>query len=159
MRKALEQLAKATLADAAFLLEMAPAPTRAVMLAGGALKNVPFMREISYIIGLIDSNIWIDFVLGLPMLGWARHAPTMMRRDRVPEESIEDFMARSTEHNQKLIRRTKQSGDPKLDYEAWRKSMEEVDMGIMSKPVYSMEELGRSDVCLVRRHGFVGDAW
>ena len=70
-----------------------------------------------------------------------------------PEEDINDFVANSSEHNLKLIRRTKPSTDQHLDREAWRKSLEEVDLGLLSGPVYSLHELEMKHPCLVRRHG------
>ena len=85
----------------------------------GPLKNIPFMREISYIIGTVDPQLMPDFVLGLPMMGWAQHAPTQAQRDRMPEESVEDFVMQSEQHNKKLLRRTKPSADAALDVEAW----------------------------------------
>ena len=153
MSEALGALASATQQEAAWLAARVPAPTRAVMLAGGPLKNVPFMREISAIIGTVDANLFVDFVLGIPMLGWALHAPTQMRRDREPEETVEDLLARSQAKNLKLISRTRASGDERLDREAWRKTMEEMEMGLMSPPVFSLADLGLSQCCLVRRHG------
>ena len=153
MSVALEALATATRSEAAWLAARVPAPTRAVMLAGGPLKNVPFMREISAIIGTVDSNLFVDFVFGLPMLGWALHAPTQMRRDRVPEETVQDLLSRSQAQSQRLISRTRASGDEQLDSEAWRKTMEEVEMGLLSPPVSSLADLGMEQCCLVRRHG------
>ena len=106
------------------------------------IENVAFMREISAIIGTLDSNLFVDFVLGLPMLGWALHAPTQMRRDREPEETVQDLLSRSHAQNQKLISRTRAFSDEQLDWEAWQKTMEEVEMGILSPPASSIADLG-----------------
>ena len=153
MMLALDQLAAATLEDAQFLASKVPWPTLQVMEAGGPLKNIPFMREITFIIGTVDPQLMPDFVLGLPMMGWAQHAPTQAQRDRQPEESILEFVEQSEQHNKKLLRRTKPSADATLDVEAWEKSMEEVKLGLLSQPVDNLEKLGMANPCLVRRHG------
>ena len=49
--------------------------------------------------------------------------------------------------------RTKPSSDDTLDEEAWKKSMEEVELGLLSHPVDSLDKLDMENPCLVRRHG------
>ena len=80
MTEALEALALATADDSNFLATQVPWPTLQVMRAGGPLKNIPFMREVSYLIGTVDPQLLPDFVFGLPMMGWAQHEPTQMER-------------------------------------------------------------------------------
>ena len=48
----------------------------------------------------------------------------------------------------------KVSSDLTLDTETWDKSMEKVDLDILSALVYSASELSFSDLCLLRRHDF-----
>ena len=153
MHEALAHLAEATHAEADWPAEMAPLTTRPVLAAGGPVKNLAFMREIMTVAGAIDANLLVDFAHGLPMLGWAAHAPTQMRRDRLPEYSVDDLEANSEQQNRRLIHRTRASGDKELDRRAWAKTIEEVELGILSSPVSSLAQLGMPARCLVRRHG------
>ena len=91
------------------------------------MKNLPFMREIAYMMGTIDARLLVDFVLGLPMLGWACQAPSQIQRERLPEYSIDELLAQSEHQNRRLIARTKASGDAELDRRAWAKTVEEVE--------------------------------
>ena len=153
MLVALQALADSTMAEAALLHERAPHPTQKVLTAGGPLRNIPFMREISHIIGHPDHNLLADYTLGLPMLGWALHAPTMVERFHPPETTITDLKANSRAHNQRLTQRTKPSNDAVLDEVAWQKSLDEVALGILTPPVYDLSDLNMDTPCLVRRHG------
>ena len=49
-----------------------------------AKRNVAFMREVSFICKGLDYNLVLDYVFGLPMLGWARHSPVMLQRRSGP---------------------------------------------------------------------------
>ena len=51
------------------------------------------------------------------------------------------------------MRSTKASLDPKLDEEAYKKTMAEVDRGVIRGPFGSMEEVPLEDIALVPRHG------
>ena len=42
-------------------------------------RNIAFMREVTFISEGMDSNLFVDYVFGLPMLGWARHSPVMLQ--------------------------------------------------------------------------------
>ena len=53
------------------------------------------------------------------MVGWALHAPTMVERFHPPETTVTDLKTNSTEHNNKLINRTKPTTDAVLDKVAW----------------------------------------
>ena len=61
--------------------------------ASGPVRNVLFLREISHMCGNVDSSLWPDYVLGLPAVGWASHAPTQIQREHVPSSKIQDLFA------------------------------------------------------------------
>ena len=126
MIHALQTLARATTLEAARLYDLAPEPTQRVLISGGPLKNVPFMREVSFVTGCADHNLLPDSILGLPMLGWALQAPTMTERQHLPNTTIDDLKTNAPTHNTTLIHRTRPSTDPTLDRTAWEKSMDEV---------------------------------
>ena len=65
MVKALDALAEATLDDARFLAARVPWPTLQVLEAGGPLKNIPFMREVSQVIGTVDPPAHAGLCLGI----------------------------------------------------------------------------------------------
>ena len=122
-------------------------------MAGGPLKSIALMRGIGFVIGSPDRELFVQYVLGLPMLGWARHAPTMARRVHYPTDDVESFIREAPDRNTVLISRTKASRDAALDEAAWTKSLEEVDLGILSPPVYDLSDLPFLAPCLVRRRG------
>ena len=41
-------------------------------------RNIPFCRELSFIVRFPDLMLWPDYLLGMPMVRWARRAPTMV---------------------------------------------------------------------------------
>ena len=45
-------------------------------------RNIPFCRELSFIARFPDQMLWPNYLLGMPMAGWARRAPTMVPRER-----------------------------------------------------------------------------
>ena len=153
MLAALQKLAAATATEAEWLYTHAPAPTQRVLVAGGPLRNVPFMREISHVIAHEDHALISDYCLGLPMVGWALQAPTMVERFHPPMTTVTDLKSNATEHNDRLINRTRPTTDTVLDLVAWTKSMDEVALGLLSEPVYLITELSVKAPCLVRRHG------
>ena len=89
-------------------------------------RNVAFMREISFICGGQDANLFIDYVSGLPMMGWARHSTTMMARISRPPRAFpasDDEVAAS---NKIALAKARSTGDVKLDAMAWEKTSNEI---------------------------------
>ena len=60
------------------------------------------------------------------MLGWAPGADGLMHRVRQPQISMEEFLLGCPERNQRLIAKTRPSGDTVLDDEAYKKTISEV---------------------------------
>ena len=61
-----------------------------------AKRNVAFMREVTFIAAGLDPNLMIDYVFGLPMLGWARHSPIMVQRQSAPPRARGHLLRRSS---------------------------------------------------------------
>ena len=85
-------LAAATMYEAGELCQHPPRPTQAVPQAGGPSRNVPYMHEISFIIGHGDSSVCTDCILGHPTVKWALHAPTRVPREHWPVSTIQDLL-------------------------------------------------------------------
>ena len=98
--------------------------TKTVLQASGPVRNVPFVREISYLAGNVDSSLWPDNVLGLPTVGWALHAPTQSQLDHLASSTIQHLLANVEIKNKRVISRTRPPSDPVLDEEAWSKTKE-----------------------------------
>ena len=90
-------------------------------------RNVAFMREVTYMCLGLDSNFMVDFVFGLPMMGWARHSPVMQQREsnvsRARRPSPEEVLA----ENRIALERAKPSRDPRVDELAWDKTKAEFE--------------------------------
>ena len=111
MRYALRLLAAPTMDEGVELCRHAPRPTQAVLKGGGPLRNFPFMRSISYIIGSMDPSLFTDYVLGLATLGCALHAPTQVPREHWHVFMIQDLLANADAHNKRMISRTRPSSN------------------------------------------------
>ena len=74
--KELEILAVACDSDNKLILKAVHPYIRPIV----AKRNFAFMREVTYLCQGFDFNLVIDYVFGLPMLGWARHSPIMLQR-------------------------------------------------------------------------------
>ena len=87
-----------------------------------AKRNVAFMREVTFIAAGLDPNLMIDYVFGLPMLGWARHSPVMVQRQSDPPRSERPSPEEIVEENKIALERAKPSRSEKLDELAWAKT-------------------------------------
>jgi len=76
-----------------------------------------------------------------------------MKRTKPPERPLNEFTETRHERNEKILRSTKASNDPKLDGEAYAKTMAEVERGVLKGPFESLEEILLDDIALVPRHG------
>jgi len=105
-----------------------------------ASKSICLMREITFIVQGPDFNFLVDYVLGMPKLGWASHAPGAVVRGSPPEADMQSLSQGREEHNQKLLRQAAPTGDPELDKLSWKKSKAEFDAHALIGPFYSLEE-------------------
>ena len=75
----------------------------------------------------LDSNLMVDFVFGLPMMGWARHSPIMQHREsnvpRARRPSPDEVLA----GNRIALDSAKPSRDPRVDELAWDKTNAEFE--------------------------------
>ena len=67
--------------------------------------------------------------------------------------SIAELTEDTEEHNQMIIKRTRAAKDKALDWEAWRKTEEELALGILLGPFLSLDSVPVRLVRLIRRIG------
>ena len=139
--------------EATVLRDLAPEPTQRVLVAGGPTRNIPFMREIAYVVSSPDYAALGDYCIGLQMLGWAQPAPGMLARTVYPMSTINTLLETSQPRNERIHRRVKASDDAELDARAWDKTKEEIQLGLVSSPCYSFSDLPWPSFALVRRRG------
>ena len=96
------------------------------------------MREVDWLCGKVDAEILGQFMVGLPMLGWAYQGTHMQEKLRMPEITLEQFLEGADARNRKLIERTGPSNDELLDQHAWQKTEEEIQLGILSGPYLNL---------------------
>ena len=128
-------------------------PSVVTVLRAIGVKNVAFMREVAFVCGSMDIASPAFLFIGISMLGWAPSAEGLMERVRIPESSIDEFLTERESRNAKILKAVKSIGDGELDEEAYKKTLEERDLGVLRGPYSSMEELPLEDIALVPRHG------
>ena len=129
------------------------APSVATVLRAFGIKDVVLMRGLAFTCRSLDISSPAYLLIGLPMMRWAPGAEGLMRRIKPPNCSIAEFLRTKDERNAKILRSTKASSDPKLDEEAYKKTMAEVDRGVLQGPFESMEAVPLQNIALVPRHG------
>ena len=82
-------------------------------------RNVAFMRELTFICPGLDPNLMVDFVFGLPMLGWARHSPVMLQRVSEPANSMRPTCDEILKENRIALERAQPSKNSNVDALAW----------------------------------------
>ena len=93
-----------------------------------APRNVVLMKELDFVCGRGDVLLWCDYCSGLPMLGYARHSPTMMQRpSKPPDPPLSDEELDLA--NASCIKKIGPSGNADLDHMAWAKTCEEFTNG------------------------------
>lgn len=128
-------------------------PTVSIVVHAFGVKNVALTREVAYSCNSCDITSPSYLLLGLPMMGRSPAAEGLMKRVRLPERTMSDFMDGRMQCNQKLLSATESSGDAELDNEAYSKTMAEVERGVLKGPFHILEEIPLDDVALVPRHG------
>ena len=66
---------------------------------------------------------------------------------------MDEFLGERRQRNEKLTASTKASGDAKLDEETYKKTMAEVERGVLRGPYNALNEMPFDDVALILRHG------
>ena len=92
-------------------------------------------------------------LIGLLMLGWAPGPDGLMPRLKPPSRSVTDFRQSREKRNEKILNSIKASADAELQAEAFRKTMDEADRGVLVGPYLTVEDIPLPEIALVPRHG------
>ena len=114
-------------------------------------RNVAFMREVRFVCNIGDCNLFVDYVFGLPMLGWARHSPLLCQRTTNIPRSDRPTDAEIEANNIEVLRKARPAKDPKVDIMAWAKTEVELNKGTAIGPYYSFAALPRGRKRLLNR--------
>jgi hypothetical protein len=110
------------------LIRLCEPSVQKVLRAFGT-KNIVLMRELAYLCGTRDILSPCAMLIGLPMLGWAPGAEGLMARMRHPTMTLDEFLAGRLERNEKLVKKTRASGDDELDAETYDKTVNKMERG------------------------------
>ena len=114
-------------------------------------RNVAFMREVRFVCDIQDPNLFVDYVFGLPMMGWARHSPLLMQRVTDAPRSERPTNEQIKCENAEVLAKTRPSRDPKVDVLAWTKTSVELDNGTVMGRYYSLADLPVGEPRLLSR--------
>ena len=120
--------------ETAALISMCEEGVRSVLCSGGFVKHVALMREIGFVVGTPDWGAVPALLVGLRAMGTMAPVPAMMIRVRSAECSIDDFWDARACRNEAVMRMVRPSGDHMLDALSMKKSLEEVDRGVLLGP-------------------------
>ena len=120
-----------------------------------AKRNIAFMREVNYLCDGVDYNLVVDYVFGLPMMGWARHSPVMLQRKSDPPRAERPSSRQIAAENAIALSRAKPSYSAVLDKLAWEKTQKEFGHFSMLGPYYSLAELPNGEPRLLNRFGIL----
>ena len=109
-----------------------------------AKRNAVFMTEVTFLCGGLDLNLMVDYVFGLPMMGWARHSPTMVQRTTRPPRAEKPSEEDILKENQVALQRAKPSKDPEADRLSWDKTKSEFKNSTMLGPYYDLDTIPRT---------------
>ena len=98
-------------------------------------RMVPFCREVSYCIAWMDLGLWPDYVMGLPMTGWACHSLAFPGKLTLPSTELAEITKVDTIHNAKVLSSVSSTGDTKLDMASWNKSLKEFECQTLIGPL------------------------
>lgn len=79
------------------------------------LRNVVFMTEVRCICGIGDFNSFLDYTLGLPMMGWARHSQLLCQCVTAPPRASRPSSEQVLAGNAVVLTKAKPSCNPKQD--------------------------------------------
>ena len=92
------------------------------------------MREIAYVCGARNILSLALLLIGIPMIGWSPVAEGLMERSKPPEVAVDDFFNERHVRNAKIMMKVKPSKDMELDAETFKKTMMEVERGVLVGP-------------------------
>ena len=118
-------------------------------------RNIALMREVTFVCQGLDYNLMLDYVCGLPMLGWARHSPIMLQMQSEPPRAELPSKTEVVEQNKIALTRAKPSYSPVLDRLAWEKTQKEFENFSMMGPYYSLAQLPDGHPRLLNRFGIL----
>ena len=128
-----------------------------------AVRNIAFFREVAYLVEGVDLNLTVDYVFGLPMMGWARHSPVMQQRASRPsrcERPSKEEAAAAAAANMVALERARPSRDPRADLLSLEKTEAKLECHTMIGHLYGLGEVPRGDpillnsfVCCFELHG------
>ena len=95
----------------------------------------------------------VDFLFGIPMMGWARHSPIMMQRDSAYPRGHRPSDAEIVEENRIALERAKPSTYPRVDALSWKQTKAEFVKETMKGPYSNLAEVPAflPDSCAVPR--------
>ena len=120
-----------------------------------AKRNMAFMREVNYLCDGVDYNLVVDYVFGLPMMGWARHSPVMLQRKSDPPRAERPSPKQIEAENAIALSRAKPSKSAALDKLSWEKTQKEFANGSMKGPYYALDALPCGIPRLLNRFGLL----
>ena len=108
------------------------------------------MRELNFVMRLPDALIMLDLVHGLPMVGWARHSPTLFQKQsEAPLPSMS--AAELARQNKFMMTKVEPTGDAELDEAGWLETKAEFDNGTLLGPFDSTADIPVKNVQLLPR--------
>ena len=119
-------------------------------------RNVCLARELQYVCWTDDFTCVSDYVIGKPILGWARRAYGQKRKTTVPERELSELISNADENNPRMIRRAQGSDDPSLNEAVDMKVKEEIDLEALAGPYERVDDAVTDSSCavlIVPRHG------
>ena len=150
-----KKLSELAWAESALLLPLVHKWIRPVV----ARRNVVLMRELTFVCGEVDAVLMCDYVFGMPMLGWARHSPTMLQRTTRPPRAELPTPAENLVENRSALERAKPSRDHEADTLSWKKTKAEFEKQTMVGPFYAVSDLPGSpsleDIRILNRFGIL----
>ena len=114
-------------------------------------RNIAFMREVRYVCCIGDFNIMLDYIFGLPMMGWARHSPLLCQKTTAPPRADKPSREQISDNNAVVMAKAKASTIPEQDLLSWEKTDAEFQAGTMLGPYYAIGHLPGTDPRLLNR--------
>ena len=78
-------------------------------------RNIAFMREVRFVCCIGDFNIMLDYIFGLPMMGWARHSPFLCQKITSPPRAEKPGREQIIADNAVVLAKAKASKSPEQD--------------------------------------------
>ena len=118
-------------------------------------RNIAFMREVRFVCCIGDFNIMLDYIFGLPMMGWARHSPLLCQKITSPPRAEKPGREQVIADNAIVLAKAKASKSPEQDLLSWEKTEVEFQSGTLLGPYYAIGHLPGMDPRLLNRFPFL----